>query len=690
MTVLLKVQNLKTQFMTERGLLKAVDGVSYDIHEGEIVGLVGESGCGKSVSQLSLLQLIPVPPGKIVGGKAIFEGQDLLQFEANGPKMRSIRGGKIAMIFQEPMTSLNPAMTIARQLTEVMQLHLNMDNHAARERSIELLGLVGIPDAERRLDDYPHQFSGGMRQRVMVAMAVSCNPRLIIADEPTTALDATIQAQLLELMKDIVVRFQMAMVLVTHNLGIVARYAQRINVMYAGRIVESGTVKEIWDNPLHPYTIGLLQCVPKLGKKLTPIEGAPPHLINMPPTCPFLPRCRYQTENCGKEPRAELIFIEGQHYVGCHVDTRSVTPTASIPPGREKRFDTTLHVTARPEMTCPGMLESGGNIKPWQDDIILDVKDLRMYFPVTRGLFRRKVADVKAVDNISFKIKKGETFGLVGESGCGKTTVGRCAQRLYCPTEGQILFEGQDVTRLSENKLMTLRRKMAVIFQDPYGSLNPRINAGNIVGEPLKVHHLVSSNREYEEKVEGLFLMAGLDPSMTDRFPHEFSGGQRQRIAIARALAGDPSLIICDEPVSALDVSIQAQIINLLQELREKKEGLTYMFISHDLLTVQYISTRVAVMYLGRIVEIAASEELYDNTLHPYSRALLSAIPIPDPHLEEKRERIILQGDVPSPLNPPPGCNFHTRCPMAISECSQGVPPLRDIGNGHQVACIRV
>jgi oligopeptide/dipeptide ABC transporter ATP-binding protein len=306
MTELLKVENLKTQFATERGLVKAVDGVSYHMNEGEIVGLVGESGCGKSVSQLSMMQLIPNPPGRIVGGKVIFEGRDLLRFEANGPEMRSIRGGKIAMIFQEPMTSLNPAMTIARQLTEVMQLHLHMDNHAARARGIELLNLVGIPDAERRIDDYPHQFSGGMRQRVMVAMAVSCNPKLIIADEPTTALDATIQAQLLELLKDIVDRFKTAMVMVTHNLGIVARYAQRINVMYAGRIVESGGVKEIWDNPLHPYTISLLQCVPKPGKRLVPIEGLPPHLINMPPTCPFLPRCQYKTETCWVEPWKEL------------------------------------------------------------------------------------------------------------------------------------------------------------------------------------------------------------------------------------------------------------------------------------------------------------------------------------------------------------------------------------------------
>ena len=347
MTVLLKVENLTTQFMTEHGLLKAVDGVSYDIHEGEIVGLVGESGCGKSVSQMSLLQLIPVPPGEIVCGKAIFEGWDLLQFEANGPEMRSIRGGKIAMIFQEPMTSLNPALTIARQLAEMMQLHLNMDNRAARERSVDLLKLVGIPDAERRVDDYPHQFSGGMRQRVMVAMAVSCNPKLIIADEATTALDATIQAQLLELMKDIVARFKTAMVMVTHNLGIVARYAQRINVMYAGRIIESGTVKEIWDNPLHPYTIGLLQCLPKLGKKLAPIEGSPPHLIHMPPTCPFLPRCHCRAEVCGKEPWAKLRRIEGQHDVACCIATRSAGPTVStLPRWNNGKAGAAAHVSA--------------------------------------------------------------------------------------------------------------------------------------------------------------------------------------------------------------------------------------------------------------------------------------------------------------------------------------------------------
>ena len=323
------------------------------------------------------------------------------------------------------------------------------------------------------------------------------------------------------------------------------------------------------------------------------------------------------------------------------------------------------------------------------NDNLVEVQDLKMYFPVTRGVLRRKVADVKAVDGISFKIKRGETLGLVGESGCGKTTTGRCVLRLYHPTEGQILFEGQDISHLPERRLRPLRRKMSLIFQDPYGSLDPRQSAGSIVGEPLKVHHIVHKNHDYEERVAELFRMVGLDPSMVDRVPHEFSGGQRQRIGVARALACEPSLIVCDEPISALDVSIQAQIINLLEELRASLEGLTYLFIAHDLSVVRHISTRVAVMYLGRIVEITDSRLLYDNPLHPYTRALLSAVPVADPFVEEKRERIILGGEVPSPLNPPPGCHFHPRCPLTSPECSQVVPLLRDVGGGHEVACFK-
>jgi len=325
-----------------------------------------------------------------------------------------------------------------------------------------------------------------------------------------------------------------------------------------------------------------------------------------------------------------------------------------------------------------------------RDDDILDIQDLKMYFPVTRGLLRRKVADVKAVDGVNFKLKRDETLGLVGESGCGKTTVGRCVLGLYRPTEGKILFEGEDITTFPEKKLREVRSNMALIFQDPYSSLDPRQSAGSIVGEPLKIHQMVLTKGEYRDRVEQLFHVVGLDPSMTDRFPHEFSGGQRQRIGVARALACDPDLIVCDEPISALDVSIQAQIINLLEELQDRTQGLSYLFIAHDLSVVRHISDRVAVMYLGRIVEICKSRVLYENPLHPYTRALLSAIPIPDPFVEETRERIILKGEVPSPLNPPPGCSFHPRCFMAIPECSQAVPPLRDIGDGHEVACIRV
>jgi len=670
MRPLLEVKDLRTEFVTERGIVKAVDGVSYDVQEGEIVGLVGESGCGKSVSQLSILQLIP-PPGRVVGGIALFEDVDLLKLEPEGERMRSIRGGKISMIFQEPMTSLNPSMTIANQLIEMMELHLKMTYGEARRRATELLRLVGIPDAEKRIDDYPHQFSGGMRQRVMIAMAVSCNPRLIIADEPTTALDATIQAQILELLRNIVKEFKAAMVLVTHNLGIVARYARRINVMYAGRIVESGRTKEIWDHPLHPYTIGLLQCVPKPGQRLVPIEGLPPHLIDMPPTCPFLPRCKFKADVCEREPWGSLRQVNGDHFVACHIDVEE---------GARR-----IYVSERAIQT-----ERGIGPERAMDETTLEVKDLCMYFPVRRGLLRRKIADVKAVDKVSFEVKKGETLGLVGESGCGKTTVGRCIQRLYRPTSGRIIFEGKDITEIGGKELKEMRKKMAVVFQDPFGSLNPRMNVGNIVGEPLRVHGLVKSKREYKERVEELFLTTGLDPRMTDRFPHEFSGGQRQRLAIARALACDPSMVILDEPVSALDVSIQAQIINLLQELQRKKEGLSYIFISHDLLTVQYMSTRVAVMYLGRIVEIADSKDLYEKPLHPYTQALLSCVPIPDPHREETRGVILLGGEVPSPLNPPSGCYFHPRCPMAGAECKEIVPSLRRVANGHEVACIRV
>jgi peptide/nickel transport system ATP-binding protein len=686
MSTLLEVKNLKTQFNTEQGLVKAVDGVSYQIDEREIVGLVGESGCGKSVSQLSVMQLIPTPPGKIASGKVHFDGQDLLRLEKNGPAMRSIRGGKIAMIFQEPMTSLNPTMTIGRQLSEAMELHLGLDSQMSREKAIELLGLVGIPAAAERLEDYPHNFSGGMRQRVMIAMALSCDPRLLIADEPTTALDVTTQAQLLELMKDMVERFQASLVIVTHNLGVVARYADRIYVMYAGRIVEAGSTKEIFGNPRHPYTMALLKAVPRLdeerGRKLVPIVGLPPNLIQMPPTCAFLPRCPYSLERCAREPWPELAPVSVGHSVACYAENLQLdNPKISV---------TARNVQAAQARASEAPVEQERKVTVSDDDLVLDVKDLKKYFPILRGITRRKVGEVKALDGISFTVRRGETLGLVGESGCGKTTTGRCVLRLYKPTAGEVWFEGQEIAFLPERKIKPLRRKMSLVFQDPAGSLDPRQTAGSIVGEPLKIQNLTSSRGEYRDRVDELFKTVGLEPSMQDRVPHEFSGGQRQRLAVARALACDPTLIVCDEPISALDVSIQAQIINLLQDLQEKL-GLTYLFVAHDLSVVRHISDRIAVMYLGRIVEIADAETLYTDPKHSYTKALLSAVPIPDPFTEETRSRLMLKGEVPSPLNPPTGCGFHPRCPNCTDECRSSVPELQEVGvsTSHQVACLR-
>ncbi len=672
---LLEVRHLSTQFKLDSGTVQAVDGVSYYIDEGEIVGLVGESGCGKSVSQLSVLQLVSSPPGRIVGGEILFEGVDLLKFSSNGEQMRAIRGGKIGVIFQEPMTSLNPVLTIGQQIVESLALHMKMEQGAARARAVQLLKQVGIPDAEQRIAHYPHQFSGGMRQRAMIAMAMSCDPRLLIADEATTALDVTTQAQLLELLRDTVRRLNTSLLIVTHNLGVVARYAHRIYVMYAGRIVESGTAKDIFGSPRHPYTAGLLKSVPRLdepkGRQLVPIAGMPPNLINRPATCAFLPRCARRIEKCRKEPWPALARVHGEHHVSCYADT-------------EERRSEPIVLTARAaDVEKPAPKSSASSAT------LLRVQDLRMYFPVTTGLLRRKVGDVKAVDGVSFELKRGETLGLVGESGCGKTTTGRCVLRVYRPTAGQIILQDQDISGLSKSQLRRFRRQMSLIFQDPYGSLDPRQSAGDIVGEPIQIHRLTKGKGQYQDRVAELFRMVGLHPSLADRVPHEFSGGQRQRIGIARALACDPKLIVCDEPISALDVSIQAQIINLLQELQDQL-GLTYLFIAHDLSVVRHISDRVAVMYLGHIVEMTDCQRLYENPLHPYTRALLSAVPIPDPFVEERRERILLKGEVPSLVNPPTGCPFHTRCPVVVDDCRHIAPPLRELNGGHQVACIRV
>ena len=671
---LIEVKNLQTEFKQTKGILKAVNGVSYYVDPGEIVAFVGESGSGKSVTQYSGVQLIASPPGKITGGEIWFDGKNLLEYGQNSPELQSVRGGKIGIVFQEPMTTLNPVMTIGNQLTESIMLHLKMNKQQARARAAELLHKVGIPDPESRLDAYPHQFSGGMRQRIVIAMALSCNPKLLIADEATTALDVTTQAQILDLMQDIVRESNTAMVMVTHNLSIVARYASRVYVMYAGEIVEHGTTEEIFKNPRHPYTIGLMNAVPGLhdpkDRKLIPIAGFISNLVNRKDECTFMSRCPYATDACrgATTPHLQQVPEGADHFAACHRQITKDTPV-------ERVFDVDERVYTPKDYSSKT-----------DADKILQVQDLKVYFPVYKGLIKKKVADVKAVDGVSFDIYKGETFGLVGESGCGKSTVARTILRLNDATSGKIIFNGDDITHLDDNKMRPYRRNMSMIFQDPYSSLDPRQRAGDIVMEPMKNFFKDMSAADMEKRVDELFDLVGLDNAYKERVPHEFSGGQRQRLVIARALSTTPQFIVCDEAISALDVSIQAQVINLLEELQEKL-GLTYLFIAHDLSVVRHISDRVAVMYLGQMVEFADWNALYSNPLHPYTKSLLEAVPVPDPVIEMTRDRQIIQGEVPSPMQRPAGCAFSSRCPYATEKCRTEMPALRDREAGHKVAC---
>jgi len=671
---LLEVEDLHVHFVTTRGVVRAVEGISYKVRPGETVALVGESGCGKSVSSLAIMRLLARPAGRVVAGRILFQGRNLLELTED--QMREIRGRDIAMIFQEPMTSLNPVLTIGFQIMEPLMIHLGMATETARARAAELLQMVGIPDAERRLDQYPHQFSGGMRQRVMIAIALSCNPRLVIADEPTTALDVTIQAQILKLMKDLSRDLGIAMVIITHNLGIVARYANRVNVMYAARLAEQGSAADVFARPLHPYTAGLLRSVPRLdqprGLKLETIEGLPPNLLDPQPGCRFAPRCPAQQPACVAAP-PPLAQVEPHRYSAC-IRAREM---AQVGPAGLKLQ------SANPQPPVHKVLDKA---QP-----LLKVHDLKTYFEVGAGikLFKSARLEVRAVDGLSFEVFRGETVGLVGESGCGKTTVGRTLLRLEEATGGEMVFEGANVTRAGGRQLKDYRRKIQVIFQDPFSSLNPRMTIGEIIAEPMRVYKLVPNNKAARAKVAELLTQVGLFEYMAERYPHELSGGQRQRVGIARALAMQPSFIVCDEPVSALDVSIQAQIMNLLEELQQKFK-LTFLFIAHDLAVVRHISDRVIVMYLGKVMEIADRDALYAEPLHPYTRALLDAVPIPDPQIEARREHRVLGGEVPSPLNPPRGCVFHTRCPLASEECKMAVPELREVKPRHFAACIKL
>ncbi|HWV54697.1 ABC transporter ATP-binding protein [Pseudorhodoplanes sp.] len=663
---LLEVDDLHVQFLTSRGIVRAVEGLSFHIDPGEVVAIVGESGSGKSVSALSIMRLLPRLTGRIPKGRVMFDGRNLL--DLTDEQMREIRGRDISMIFQEPMTSLNPILTIGLQITEPLRIHLGMSESEARERAIELLGLVGIPDPARRLEQYPHQFSGGMRQRVMIAIGLACNPKLIIADEPTTALDVTIQAQILELMKELSRKLNIALIVITHNLGVVARYADRVIVMYASRLVEEGDADDVFHRPRHPYSMGLLRSVPRLdrprGAKLETIEGLPPNAASPPPGCRFAPRCPYKLAICETEPA--LVRTDTGGLSRCHRH-------AEIAEGK---------------LTWAAAEAGSARVEMKSGAPLLSVRNLTKHFEV-RGGFRGASGTVRAVQDVSFEIYPGETLGLVGESGCGKTTVGRLILKLEEPTGGDIAFEGLDLATATAGDMKAMRRKIQVIFQDPYSSLNPRMTVGQIIGEPLHVYKLVPGRKQEQDRVAQLLEQVGLRPEMATRYPHQLSGGQRQRVGIARALAMEPSFIVCDEAVSALDVSIQGQIINLLEDL-QRRLGLAYLFIAHDLAVVRHISMRVVVMYFGRVMEVADRDAIYSDPLHPYTRVLLDAAPIPDPTVEKGREPRLIKGELPSHLSPPSGCVFNTRCPMASDECRRVVPPLEEKRPGHFAACIKV
>ncbi len=663
---ILDVRDLRMGFAsgTRHGqrVLVAVDRVSFDLRPGETFALLGESGCGKSATALALLRLLPAA-GRILGGEVRFEGSELLQLPE--AEMRTVRGGGMAMIFEEPATSLNPVLTVGRQIGEVLERHAGLSGEAAQQRALELLNAVGIADAERRLSEYPFQLSGGMKQRVMIAIALAGNPRLLIADEPTTALDVTIQAQILDLLRRMQAERGMGVLLITHDLGVVAQMAHRIGVMYAGEIIEEAPREAFFTSPQHPYTQKLFAALPDLSRRggaLDTIAGQVPPLSAMPAGCRFAARCPFAWERCRGESPAWTDLGAG-HRVRCHGVSENRIPLVRGSQGREFT-----------------------EVPTGENDVraLLQVDQLRVHFPIRRGILQRVVGHVKAVDGVSLELARGRTLALVGESGCGKTTVGKAILQLIRPTDGEVRLDGRVLTDISRARLRPMRRRMQMIFQDPFASLNPRMSVGEIIAEGMTALGVTPRDAGPEASVAALLEQVGLPGDAASRFPHEFSGGQRQRIAIARALAVQPELIICDEPTSALDVSVQAQILNLLKSLQNQL-GLAYLFVTHNFAVVEYLAHEVAVMYLGRIVERGAVDEVLRYPQHPYTQTLLSAVP--SPRLDGSPEVVRLGGEMPSPANPPEGCHFHPRCAYRTEACLSDYPAPHRVSSCHVVRC---
>ncbi len=659
---ILEIRNLRTEIELTSTVVHAVDGVDLYLNPGETLGVVGESGCGKSMTGLSIMRLLP-PGGRVVGGEINFAGRNLI--ELGDDELRRIRGNDIAMVFQDSLTALNPTMTIGRQVAEPLRLHRHMAKAQAMARAVEVLDLVGIPRPTERLDDYPHQLSGGLRQRVLIAMALACEPKVLIADEPTTALDVTIQAQILELLDRLKAELGMAVMLITHDMGVVAGRADRINVMYAGKIVETSGTRELFEHMHHPYTQALLASIPQLDQdtstRLFSIPGIPPDLADPPPGCRFAPRCRLATDHCrSNEP--PLSGVTPGHLAACWYPV-----------------DGPLE---RPPAELPSQAIAANGSRP----VLLEITDAVREFPVGNPLLPfLSPGSVKAVSGVSLVVREGETYGLVGESGCGKTTLGRMIVALEKPDGGKLRLKDTDIATLRGGRLRRTRRDLQMMFQDPYASLDPRMRVGNILSEPLVVQG-IGDRRSRNARVAELLNEVGLPPNSVDRFPHEFSGGQRQRIGLARALILNPAVIVADEPVSALDVSIRSQVLNLMKRL-QAEHNLTYIVISHDLAVVKYLSDRIGVMYLGRLVESGSGDDIYNRPAHPYTAGLVATIPIPDPSLERGKQIAAVRGELPSSINPPSGCRFRTRCPRAQQKCADEVPALRPFGPAHLAAC---
>ena len=666
-TPLLQIKDLHTDIEIRSGVVRALSGVDLHVNPGETLGIVGESGSGKTMTALSLMGLLP-QGGKVSSGSIILDGQDLTQLPLK--EKRKLRGTKVGMIFQDPLTSLNPTMKIGLQVCEPLRVHEKLSKRAALARAVEILKRVGMPRPEVVINNYPHQLSGGMRQRVMIAMALVCKPRILIADEPTTALDVTTQMQILDLIDELRDEYKMGVILITHDLGVVAGHTDRVAVMYAGRIVETAPTKTLFTEPKHRYTSSLMAALPEraleAGTKLFSIPGAPPSLTNLPVGCRFAARCLWATDEC----RAGYPDLSGDdsHTFSCFHPVQEGDESPAILQAKLDSGKAEDAVEGAPQIS---------------HEVLLDVKEAsREYESAGSGFFKRNKGVVSAVDRVSITVKKGETYGLVGESGCGKSTVGRLIAGLEPPSGGAIELDGRDLATLKGRDAVRIHRDVQMMFQDSYAAMDPRMRIDQILAEPMSIQK-TGNARQIAERIMEILEQVGLTEEILDRYPHEFSGGQLQRIGFARSLTLAPDLIVADEPVSALDVSVQAQVLNLMKDLQQEL-GLSYLFISHDLAVVQYMADRIGVMYLGRIVEEGPASEVVKNPKHPYTKALIDSIPVPDPEFKHDENAIKLTGEPPSAINPPEGCRFRPRCPFAGEECKVQ-PMLTD--ETHRVAC---